>query len=167
MWESKSSCKLRLGETGATKCVFAICANALPTTLLEGVDKQESESKEALVTKADQTDLANSDLPAGGQEVVHVPAALGCRQFWLGEKCQLAIMLLLSAKTHHGWRWNMDGAHRSGGAVVGDMAEHHSVREGRGQVLSKRHLRQKVLQELPYVPQLLPTFSLDSIWCLR
>ena len=62
----------------------------------------------------------------------------------------------------------MDGADRSGGAVVGDMAEHHSVREGRGQVLSKRHLRQKVLQELPCEPsQLLPTFSLDSIWCLR
>ena len=61
----------------------------------------------------------------------------------------------------------MDGADRSGGAVVGDMAEHHSVREGRSQVLSKRHLRQKVLQEPPYVPQLLPTFSLDSIWCLR
>ena len=159
--------QIEVGRDGATKCVFAICANALPTTLLEGVDKQESESKEALVTKADQTDLANSDLPAGGQEVVHVPAALGCRQFWLGEKCRLAIMLLLSATTHHSWRWNMDGADRSGGAVVGDMAEHHSVREGRSQVLSKRHLRQKVLQELPCVPQLLPTFSLDSIWCLR
>ena len=61
----------------------------------------------------------------------------------------------------------MDGADRSGGAVVGDMAEHHSVREGCGQVLSKRHLSQKVLQELPCVPELLPTFSLDSIWCLR
>ena len=61
----------------------------------------------------------------------------------------------------------MDGADRSGGAVVGDMAEHHSVREGRSQVLPERHLCQKVLQELPYVPQLLPTFSLDSIWCLR
>ena len=61
----------------------------------------------------------------------------------------------------------MDGADRSWGAVVGDMAEHHSVREGRGQVLPERHLRQKVLQELPCVPQLLPTFSLDSIWCLR
>ena len=40
--------QIEVGRAGATKCVFAICANALPTTLLEGVDKQESESKEAL-----------------------------------------------------------------------------------------------------------------------
>ena len=40
--------QIEVGRDGATKCVFAICANALPTTLLEGVDKQESESKEAL-----------------------------------------------------------------------------------------------------------------------
>ena len=43
--------EIEVGLADATKCVFAICANALPTTLLEGVDKQESESKEALVMK--------------------------------------------------------------------------------------------------------------------
>ena len=42
--------QIEVGRDGATKCVFAICANALPTTLLEGVDKQESESKEAITT---------------------------------------------------------------------------------------------------------------------
>ena len=162
---SKSSWKLRLGETARQSVCLPFAQMRSPQLSRKALTKQESESKEALVTKADQTDLSNSDLPAGGQEVVHVPAALRCRQFWLGEKCRLA--MLLYAKTHHCWRWNMDGADRSWGAVVGDMAEHHSVREGRSQVLSKRHLRQKVLQELPCVPQLLPTFSLDSIWCLR
>ena len=40
--------KLQIEVGRAGVCVFAICAKALPPTLLEGVDKQESESKEAL-----------------------------------------------------------------------------------------------------------------------
>jgi len=57
---------------------------------------------------ADQV-LSNSNLPAGGQKVVHVPSTLGRRQLW------------------HSRGRNMDGADRSWRAVVCNMAENHTV----------------------------------------
>jgi len=58
---------------------------------------------------ADQV-LSNSNLPAGGQKVVHVPSTLGRGQLW------------------HSRGGHMDGAHGSGRAVVGDMAENDTIR---------------------------------------
>ena len=54
-----------------------IAQMCFPTTL--GVDKRKV--KRFLLKLI--TDLSNSNLPAGGQKVVHVPSTLGRGQLWL------------------------------------------------------------------------------------
>ena len=80
-------------------CQLAKCASpqlCLPPQ--QGVDKQaesENQVKKVFLVKLICTDLSNSNLPAGGQKVVHVPSTLGCRQLWLRKEHQSAVISVL------------------------------------------------------------------------
>jgi len=66
--------------------------------------------------------LSDSDLPAGGQKIVNISSALR------------------SSQLGHSWRGYVYGGDSPGGDMVGNVTEHHSVRQGSGQILTKRHL---------------------------